>query len=412
MISENWDVIVTGAGAAGLFAAAAAASRGRRTLVLEKAPKIGVKILMSGGTRCNITHDCSPREIAARFGHAKKFLEYPVGRLPPGEVIAILNRLGVETKRESTGKFFPVSDSAVDVRDALYSRAVASGATFRVASAASDVQRVDGRFLVASGGLTFACESVILTTGGQSYPGCGTVGDGYAWAERMGHSIVPTHAALVPLVSSTPWLTALSGVTIAHCSAVAVRRSGEIVGKPDTSSLLLTHFGLSGPLAMNLGRWFSLEREDSAAALRLDFLPDIPEVRLLDMWREHARQFGRQNVTSLPVGPLPGRLYEAFLEQAGILPETRLGELGKQPMTRLAGMLKSCLVPIHGTRGFAKAEVTAGGIALEEVDNRTMASRCCPGLFLAGEILDIDGPIGGYNFQAAFSTGHLAGSHA
>ncbi len=410
--SGHWDIIIIGAGAAGLFAAASAAGRGKRTLVIEKNRKIGVKILMSGGTRCNVTHDCSPGALAKRFGHAKKFLEFPVGRLPPQEIVSIVNTAGVATKIESTGKIFPASDSAVDVRDALLERAMKAGAQFRAGTAVNDVNFADARFVCTIDSETLSCDSLILTTGGKSYPGCGTTGDGYPWAERFGHSIVPPRPALTPLVCQSEWVRRLSGVTIDPCAAAAISDDGKTIGEAVPASLLFTHMGFSGPLAMNLSRWFTLPRGEKASKLRMDFLPDEKQGGLNDRIQSYNSEHPRQIAANLPIEPLPRRLVDELMMLAGISMDLKLAEMGKRRLAALVELIKACPVSVEDTRGFAKAEVTAGGIALDEVDNRTMQSRFQPGLFLAGEILDFDGPIGGFNFQAAFSTGHLAGSNA
>lgn len=394
------------------MAAAAAAARGRRTLVLEKNRKVGVKILMSGGTRCNITHDCGPREIAARFGHARKFLEFPVGRFPPREIVQLFERLGVATKVESTGKVFPVSDSAVDVRDALLQRAAGVGAAIQSGEPVLDVIRTDAGFRIRTATGEVSCASLILTSGGQSYPGCGTTGDGYAWAAALGHELTPRRPALTPLVSEAAWVRALAGITIDDCQAVARTGDGQQVGEPGRSSLLFTHTGLSGPLPMNLSRWFTLTGSERARDLEVDFSPEIRTDAWLEIWKKEIASRPSSTAGHLPCDPLPRRLFDSLLAVLRIDPALRLAELGNKRLLAIANQLKSCRIPVHDTRGYAKAEVTAGGIALSGVDNRTMASRQCPGLFLAGEILDVDGPIGGFNFQAAFSTGHLAGMHA
>ncbi len=411
-LEPAWDVIVVGAGAAGLMAAAAAAGRGRRTLVLEKNNKIGVKILMSGGTRCNITHDCGPREIAARFGHARKFLEHPVGRLPPRQIVELMESLGVATKVESTGKVFPVSDSAVDVRDALVRRAVDAGAAFRAGAAVRQVDKASEHFRVLADAGELTCTSLILTSGGQSYPGCGTTGDGYAWAAAFGHELVPRRPALTPLVSEAAWVRELAGVTVEDCRAVARTDEGQGVGEADQTSLLFTHTGLSGPLPMNLSRWFTESGPDRARELDVDFSPAINREQWLERLKKLVAVHPKSTLGNLACDPLPRRLLESLLALGQIDPGLKLGEAGNKPLQTLASLIKSCRIPIHDTRGFAKAEVTAGGVALEGVDNRTMQSRHQAGLFLAGEILDLDGPIGGFNFQAAFSTGHLAGLNA
>ncbi len=408
---NEWDVVIVGAGAAGLLAAAASAARGRRTVVLEKNRKTGVKILMSGGTRCNITHDCSPQEIAVRFGHARRFLEFAMGRLPPADVVRLINKQGVATKVESTGKIFPVSDRALDVRDALVRHAVRAGARIINDCAVLDVDDTGRGWQCQTADRSFTCNSLVLTTGGKSYPGCGTTGDGYAWAQKFGHTMVDPRPALTPLVADETWIRELTGMTLERCAATALDPAGIPVDSRTESSLLFTHWGLSGPLAMNLSRWFTLD-QGRASHLEIDFLPKIPGDKWISRFNEYAVQHGKQQISNYRCPPLPPRLLHSLLSEMEISGDLKLAEFGKRRTQLLGDAIHRCRVPITGTKGFAKAEVTAGGIALSEVDHRTMRSHCHPRLYFAGEILDLDGPIGGFNFQAAFSTGQLAGQQA
>ena len=218
-MESQFDVIVIGAGAAGLMAAASAGQSGQRTLLLEKNRKLGVKILMSGGTRCNITHDCSVREIVAAYGRQGKFLHSALAALSPTDVIAKIEAQGVATKIESTGKIFPVSNKAIDVRDALVRITTEAGARIANESAVRSIKNVSAadqtpRFKIETDRDSFLTDKIIVTTGGKSYPGCGTTGDGYQWAIDFGHSIVPTVPALVPILCSTEWANDLKGVTL------------------------------------------------------------------------------------------------------------------------------------------------------------------------------------------------------
>ena len=321
---ENWDVIVVGGGAAGLLAAASAAARGKRTLLLEKNNKLGVKILMSGGTRCNITHECDARGISDRFGTKGKnsqgqFLRSALGSLPPSEVIRIVESHGVPTKVESTGKIFPVSDRAIDVRDALVDFARQSGAILEKGQGVESVNFVDGRFEIETTAETHVAPSVIITTGGQSYPGCGTTGDGYAWAKKFGHSIVPPVPALTPVRTTTEWAKEIKGLTIED---VAIKVLEPDNGKPNDSnpgkaselrsargSFLFTHFGFSGPAPLNVSRAIARHDRQNTLTLECDFSPcENPDV-LRTEWKSRFQSRGKQSVGNTMAELFPCLLY-------------------------------------------------------------------------------------------------------
>ncbi|MCH2182739.1 MAG: NAD(P)/FAD-dependent oxidoreductase [Mariniblastus sp.] len=410
---QVWDVIVIGGGAAGLMAAFSAAECGRQVLLLEKNRKLGVKILMSGGTRCNITHDCGPKEIATAIGEQGRFLYPALGALPPDQVVSLIESCGVPTKIETTGKIFPASDRAIDVRDALVSLAESAGAEIRTLQPVTHIARESDAFLVHTELANFRARRLILTTGGQSYPGCGTTGDGYPWAASLGHTLVPPVAALTPIRTTDPGPKQLSGMTLPSTGVTVVDPGGqppEVIARQQ-GSILFTHFGFSGPAIMNVSR--AINRHDSPARLmlNLDFVCRESTEHFQSRFRDLLEAQGRSSVANLTIEDVPRRLLRYLLDRAEIPSETRAAELHRDQFTRLVREMKCASFPVSGTLGFKKAEVTAGGISLEEINSRTMESKTCPGLFLAGEVIDIDGPIGGYNFQAAFSTGWLAGQN-
>jgi predicted Rossmann fold flavoprotein len=405
----HWPVIVVGAGAAGLVAAERAASRGLRTLLLEKNAKLGVKILMSGGTRCNLTQATDARGIVMAYGPPGRFLHSALAALGPQDLVALVEGEGVATKIEETGKIFPVSNRAVDVLGAFTARLNRSGCEVATEEPLASIERDGDRFRLFTPNRTLPAERVIVTTGGQSYPGAGTTGDGYRWAKTLGHTIVPPRPALVPITTSAAWVLALSGITIPD---VQLRLFEPENSKPlDTrrGSLLFTHFGLSGPVALDISRYVSGHPQPQSLRLECDFLPTITSIALDEQLRAESQKCGKKHVLTLMPEILPRRLSETLLGNAGLSPDHKAGEMSKAHRAALVQAIKQTSIAVAGTRGFAKAEVTAGGIALDEVDSRTMQSKLVPGLFLAGEVLDLDGPIGGYNFQAAFSTGWLAG---
>lgn len=414
-----WDLIVIGGGAAGLWGAGTAAQKGLKVLVLEKNNKAGPKILMSGGTRCNITHDCDWRRIVEAFGREGRFLSSALNHLPPSEVIRTIEAEGVATKREVTGKIFPVSDRAMDVRDALVRRLTNAGAQLRTGIAVKDIARDDltNEFKVTSDYETFSAQYLLVCTGGLSYPGCGTTGDGYPWLQRLGHTVTPLRPALTPLVSSIPWLVDLQGITLPDAAITVELLEGEAAGKDgkkkdprlySRGGLLWTHFGLSGPAPMNVSRAVSDLPAGHHSSLHIDLLPDRKPDDL-QTWFQQMSQSGSRNLLNALSELVPRRIAQIMLEVSRIVPEKPLAEVSKKNRTDLVERLKNFVIPLHGTRGYMKAEVTAGGVVLSEVNPHTMESKLVPGLFLAGEILNLDGPIGGFNFQAAFSTGHLAG---
>lgn len=430
-MEEIFDVVVVGAGAAGLFAATRAAECGASTLLLEKNARPGIKILMSGGTRCNITHDCDRRGIVEAFGDQGPFLHSALAAIGPREVVALIEAEGVATKIEDHGKIFPVSNQASDVLAALLRRLERSGGRLAAEQPLTAITREADLFQLTTPEQTWLARRAILTTGGLSYPGSGTTGDGYAWAKAFGHTIVPPRPALTPITSDAAWVAALRGVTLPDVAVRIVPRAGIELpaaaipraagrGAKKASNvlaerrggMLFTHFGLSGPALLDVSRAVTGYSRPQDLELSCDFLPDQSAAVLEESLQRAAAAAGKKLVVHLLPAEFPARLAETLVALAGVSPERRGAELGKAERQRLVAAMKECRIPVTGTKGFGKAEVTAGGVALGEVDSRRMESKLVPGLFFAGEVLDLDGPIGGYNFQAAFSTGWLAGECA
>jgi predicted flavoprotein YhiN len=428
--TDIWDAIVLGAGAAGLIAAFTAAERGQRTLLLEKNRQPGVKILMSGGTRCNLTQNTNVRGIIEAYGDQGRFLHSALAILSPQDLVQLMAEEGVPTKIEETNKIFPVSDKASDVVDALARRVQRSGCTSSYGEPAmSLVKWHDGLWQVNSNRQTYLAKNVIVTTGGLSYPGSGTTGDGYAWARELGHTVAPTRPALTPITTNEAWVRKLSGLTLPDIVAKIVVTSQEMIatipadawrlqkqrkgqGKvvaQQRGSLLFTHFGFSGPVALDISRAVSAHAHPEHFLLTLDFLPNFSAEALDQLVREECATDGKKQIVNVIARCVPRRLAETLCEQLGLSPELRSSEFSKKDRQRVVERLKNTSVTLSGTMGYRKAEVTAGGVSLAEVESQTMQSKLQTGLYFAGEVLDLDGPIGGYNFQAAFATGKLAG---
>jgi hypothetical protein len=421
------DVIVVGAGAAGMLAAVRCGRLGCRTLLLEKNRKPGVKILMSGGTRCNLTHATDAQGIVDAFGTQGRFLQRALYDFDPDCVVRFFHEIGVPTKVEATGKVFPTSDRALDVQQALWRQAQRAGAQAVLEQPVERIDHADGQWHVTSPSRVWRGRKLIVTTGGCSYPGCGTRGDAYVWMAQLGHTIVTPRPALVPLTAADDWIAALSGLTLDDTVVRVV--PAELLQQPHDlterlaicrkrcvdqrrGALLFTHFGVSGPAAMDVSRAVTACADPAQVRLVCDLVPTVCAHELQTQLAREAVGQGGRSVGRWLSQHLPNRLADTLLARAGIAPGRRLAELSKPARLQLIERLKSLEIHICGSRGFAKAEVTAGGVALNEIDPRTMASRRAEGLFIAGELLDVDGPIGGYNFQAAFSTAWSAASAA
>ncbi len=427
--SRMYDVAILGAGAAGLCAAIRAAELGRSVLLLEKNRRPGVKILMSGGTRCNLTnarglrdlgvisgpidpiYDPSEaqgaRSIQQAFGSGGKFLGPSLRALSVERSVELFEAEGVATKVEGNGKVFPASDHASDVVDALTRRLGRTQAELRTNAPALDVSAIGGGFAIELPDGVARARRVVVAVGGQSYPGCGTKGDGYAIARKFGHSIVEPRPALVPIRVDAGWVPELKGLTVPDVSA-SIRQDGGPALLERREALLFAHFGLTGPAILDVSRAVARHDGPDRLDLALDLAPDA-KADDLDRYFQAAGRSGRRAVAGLMPECLPRRLAEAVMVASGV-PVDRMGpDLSREERKRLVGGIKGLRLPVSGTLGFAKAEVTSGGVALGEVDPKTLESKLQPGLHFVGEVLDLDGLIGGYNFQAAWSLGWLAG---
>jgi predicted Rossmann fold flavoprotein len=301
-----------------------------------------------------------------------------------------------------------VSDKASDVLQALLNRLQRSGANLALDEPLMDLERHGDHFAVTTARRTVLGQRVILTTGGQSYPGSGTTGDGYRLAAKFGHTIVPPRPALTPLTTNVPWIAELRGVTLPDVAVLVLDQQTRLAQR--RGSLLFAHFGLSGPVALDVSRVVSGHPQPKRLLFEVDLVSNQSEQQLDEWLRQESLASGKKQLAAVLATETPRRLAEILLQLARLPAERKAAALSKEDRRQLVRLLKHLQVPLTGTLGFKKAEVTAGGVALGEVDSRTMQSKLVPNLYFAGEILDLDGPIGGYNFQAAWSTGWLAGS--
>lgn len=398
------SVAVVGAGAAGLAAALFAAREGVRVVLLEGKPRPGAKILISGGGRCNVLPSSAALSDFDTSGSAR-VLRNILASWPLERVREFFEHdLGVELVCEETGKLFPASNRARDVLDALLEACSRAGVDLRCGYRMASLEpEGDGFVLGAGDGRSLRARRVVLATGGLSVPKTGSDGAGLAMLSAMGHTIEPTRPALVPLVAAAgPWRD-LAGVSApARIHAMVAAREVDC----HEGGFLFTHRGFSGPVVLDASAWVTSAREGERARLVVQWLGPS------DSWDDELRQSERGSVVGVLRRYLPRRLAELVLVLAGIDASRRVAELDRSSRRALVRCLDAWPLPVEGHEGYAKAEVTAGGVALSEVVTKTLESRCTPGLYLCGELLDVTGRIGGFNFLWAWVSGRLAGAAA
>ncbi|MFQ3590806.1 MAG: aminoacetone oxidase family FAD-binding enzyme [Chloracidobacterium sp.] len=399
------DIVIVGAGAAGLMAGIWAGRTAPRTRIvaLDGAQRLGAKILVAGGGRCNVTHE---RVTATDFaGSPPEAIRRVLRRFDVAAVVAFFEALGVRLKREASGKLFPVTDQARTIRDALLKAAADAGVDCSHPRRVEAIRRADDGFLVCGNWGALTARHVILATGGKSLPKSGSDGHGYRLAAALGHTVTSTFPALVPLVLPPDHpLCALGGITTP--ATLRVRSGPGKTLASATGSLLCTHFGLSGPVALDMSRhWLAARLADPAAHLVINWLPALPDTDV----EQSLQTLGRSTVLRFLSERLPERLARSLLLLAEVMPTRTGAQLTRPERRALVSVLTQWVAPVIGDRGFTYAETTAGGVPLRELDLARMASRRCPGLYLCGEICDVDGRIGGFNFQWAWSSGYVAG---
>jgi predicted Rossmann fold flavoprotein len=402
-------LVVVGAGAAGLMAAIAAARAGvRGVLALDGARTLGAKILVAGGGRCNVTHHAVHERDYA--GSTPTAIRRVLSRFTVEDTVAFFANLGVELKREDTGKLFPVTDSARTVLQALLRAASDAGATLRHPDRVHAVTaREDGLLEVRSDGGATLARRVVLATGGRSLPKSGSDGAGLEIARGLGHTLTPRVVpSLVPLLlEEGHWLRALSGLAL-PVELKVVDAHGRRLARAE-GAMLCTHFGLSGPATLDISRHFTLHRaEDAGVRLEACLVPGL-DAAGADRWLLDGT--GRSLLARLRER-LPERMARAALEAAESPADATPQRLSRERRRKLVQTLVALPLPVTGDRGFTHAETTAGGVPLSEVRLETMESRIRAGLHLIGEMLDVDGRIGGFNFQWAWASGHVAGTAA
>ena len=406
---EEFDVIVVGAGPAGLLAAGSASEKGNRVLILEKMRQEGRKLLITGKGRCNITNDANAGEFIRHVYPNGRFLRNAFGQFFSKEILELLHRYGVETTCERGGRYFPSSNRSADVLSALLKWVEELNVEIRCGHRVEKLmvkdQVIQG---VLANGQEFRAPKLILATGGKSYPATGSNGEGYELARLVGHTITNVRPALVPLETGGNVAQQLQGLTLKNVRAtvwVNDKKRGD-----DFGEMIFTHFGLSGPIILTLSRIIVDElHQKNKVEVSIDLKPALDEQKLDARLLRDLDEAGKKNISNLFKNWLPASMIPVFMNILGIDPGKEGHQVSSKERKRIRNLMKDFRFDIKGHRSFKEAIITAGGIPTSEITSKTMESKLVSGLYFAGEMIDLDAETGGYNLQIAYSTGWLAG---
>ena len=409
-MNKRPEILVAGGGAAGMMAALFAARAGASVTLLERNEKLGKKIYITGKGRCNLTNDCSLEEFLRQVPRNPRFLYGALNRFGPQDMMALMEEAGCPVEVQRGQRVFPRSEKASDVIRALARLMEQAGVRVRLHSRIQSLIVQEGRAagVVLESGERLEADAVILALGGQSYPMTGSTGDGYALAREAGHHVLPPEAVLSARETVEDWPRALQGLALKNVRLTL--RSGRKTLYTELGEMLFTHFGISGPLVLEMS--CHLPAELAQAQVTLDLKPGLtPEQLDLRLQRDFAAQPRKQLQNVLP-GLLPLRLSALFPDLAGVSGERICGQITRGEREQLGAALKALPITLRARRPLAEAIVTRGGVDVKEIQPATMESKLLPGLYFAGEMIDVDAHTGGFNLQIAFSTGALAGSSA
>ncbi len=404
------NVIVIGGGPAGMFAALSAAENGHAVTLLEKNEKLGKKLFITGKGRCNLTN---AGDMDALFGNVvtnPKFLYSAFYACDNRRVIEFFERRGMPTKTERGNRVFPVSDHSSDVIAVLKQALARAGVQVRLHTEVSEILKGEEKITGVSlkNGRNLPCDAVVLATGGYSYQSTGSTGDGYLFAGVCGHTVTALKPSLVPLTAKEPYVKQMQGLSLKNVG-VTIRREQKVLFE-DFGEMLFTHFGVSGPLILRASSLVGKELNRQPLAMAIDLKPALNEHQLDQrLLREFGQNKNKRFKNSVH-GLLPAKMIPVLIQLSGIDPDKKINEMTRQERGGLITLLKAFPVTLTGMRDFNEAIITKGGISVKEVNPSTMESKKLPGLYFAGEVLDLDAMTGGFNLQIAWSTGYLAGS--
>ncbi len=409
---NNYDVIVVGAGPAGLLAAGRAAELGARVLILEKMASEGRKLLITGKGRCNITNDANIGEFVKHVFPNGKFLRNAFSQYFSKDIIALLQKQDVDVVLERGGRYFPASDKSADVLRALLKWVKETGVEIRCGQRVEKIMVEDSQITgVRANGEMISGRNVILATGGKSYPATGSTGDGYELARQVAHSIEKPIPALVPLETKGSVAQKLQGLNLKNVKAVVWidgRKAGEAFGE-----MIFTHFGLSGPIILTLSRIVvAALQNNQIVEITIDLKPALDDQKLDNRLIRDLNEHGKKRLDNIFRNWLPASMIPVFIEILELNPEKECHQVSGKERKNIRNLMKNLCFEISHNRSFKEAIITAGGIVTSEISPKTMESKLISGLYFAGEIIDLDAETGGYNLQIAYSTGWLAGNSA
>ena len=411
-----WDVVVVGGGTSGLMAACAAAQAGARVLILEKNNRLGRKLLLTGGTRCNVTNNRPAADIIAHIPGNGKFLYGAFHQFDNQDIMAFFTERGVALKEEDHGRMFPVSNQAKTILETFERELTRLGVTVWTEKTVSaicvdDQQRITG--VRTTAGDAVRTQSLILAVGGKSVPKTGSTGDGYAWLRQLGHTITPLFATEVPLTSSEPFIRqkTLQGLSLRDVALSVVNASGRTVVRHQMD-MIFTHFGISGPAVLRCSSFAHAVRMQAADRCATVVLDAVPQQSVADLQQLFEQDQSHKAIKNVLKQFVPERYAQFLLERAGVAEQWPIARLSSKERQEVVRLLKHFSFTVDGSLPIEKGFVTGGGVKTSEINPKTMASKLISGLFFSGELIDIHGYTGGYNITAAFVTGHVAGQHA
>jgi len=402
-------VAVIGAGPAGLLAASFAAQRGKKVCLIEKNKIIAKKLLITGKGRCNVTNSADMEDFIANTAVNSSFMYSAFYSFTNTDLIELLEGEGLKLKEERGGRIFPVSDRAQDVRDTLLSLAQKSGVKILCAEVKSIDFADEFYTLTMTDKRKFLASSVIIATGGVSYPGTGSTGDGYRFAQKLGHTVVEPKASLVPLVTKEKYVRDLMGLSLRNISIRLLKNGKEVYN--DFGEMLFTHFGVSGPMILSASSHIRNVPLDQLK-LRIDMKPALDEKQLDARILSDFEKYSNRDFANALCDLLPSKMIEVFIKETGISPAKKVNSITKAERQRILSLLKGWEFDILGFRPIEEAIITSGGVNVKEISPKTMMSKLTENLYFAGEIIDVDAYTGGFNLQIAFSTAYLAGKNA